>query len=461
MAQWKKIIVSGSDANLGNLQVDSLNSGVVIGNSGNLSTTAINGTGNIVATTNASGLQHSGSFSGSFEGDGSGLYGITANNVNSVIGDGNGIADFEYDGSNTATVALQLDGSTLSVSAAGIKVADLGVDTSQLANDAVTADKLANTTVTAGAYGSTTAIPTFTVDAQGRLTAAGEQSISTSFNITGDTGTSDTVNGGETLTVAGGTGITTSRTVNNTITVDTVDSEIIHDDLFGFVANEHIDHSSVSITAGNGLTGGGDITTSRTLAVGAGDGIQVNANTIQVDSTVLRSTDSNVVSGSSISSTSQGVVTLTTNGVNTTADTGLETTDSPTFSGLEITNDLLVNGNLAVLGSTTEIQVANLNVEDQYILLNSGSITGDSGIVFGGSNGVAQAGAGLVWDSSYNSNDGRLRVINDMNHDSIGSLTPDYSIVGMFEGSEADAATAKADHIGNIRVENQEAYIYM
>lgn len=40
-----------------------------------------------------------------------------------------------------------------------------------------------------------------------------------------------------------------------------------HDSLQNFVANEHIDHSSVSITAGAGLTGGGDITTSRSLAV--------------------------------------------------------------------------------------------------------------------------------------------------------------------------------------------------
>lgn len=43
--------------------------------------------------------------------------------------------------------------------------------------------------------------------------------------------------------------------------------EIDHDLLLNFVANEHIDHSTVSISAGTHLTGGGDITASRTLNV--------------------------------------------------------------------------------------------------------------------------------------------------------------------------------------------------
>jgi hypothetical protein len=44
-------------------------------------------------------------------------------------------------------------------------------------------------------------------------------------------------------------------------------SSIDHDNLTGFVANEHIDHTSVTLTAGAGLSGGGDISANRTFAL--------------------------------------------------------------------------------------------------------------------------------------------------------------------------------------------------
>ena len=64
------------------------------------------------------------------------------------------------------------------------------------------------------------------------------------------------------------------------------ETQIFHDETSGFVANEHIDHTSVTLS-GNGFSAIGDISTSRTLNIGAGSDITVNANDVAVGSTVV------------------------------------------------------------------------------------------------------------------------------------------------------------------------------
>lgn len=92
--------------------------------------------------------------------------------------------------------------------------------------------------------------------------------IVTSFSFSDGT-TSIQLDQGETVLFSSGTGASLTVTDNGSgapvITVDSVDSEIVHDNLSGFVANEHIDHSTVTLTAGAGLSGGGTIAASRTF----------------------------------------------------------------------------------------------------------------------------------------------------------------------------------------------------
>jgi hypothetical protein len=65
------------------------------------------------------------------------------------------------------------------------------------------------------------------------------------------------------ITIANGDGVSSNPTFS------TNDSQINHDNLNNFVAAEHVNHTSVVLTAGDGLTGGGDISASRTFNVTA------------------------------------------------------------------------------------------------------------------------------------------------------------------------------------------------
>lgn len=78
--------------------------------------------------------------------------------------------------------------------------------------------------------------------------------------------------------------------------VGTQANEIRHDDLLGFVANEHIDHAAITLTGGAGIVGGSPgfpITSNVSLDVGAGRGITVSASSIAIDDTVVLRTSGN------------------------------------------------------------------------------------------------------------------------------------------------------------------------
>jgi hypothetical protein len=81
------------------------------------------------------------------------------------------------------------------------------------------------------------------------------------------------------------------------VTAVVLPAGVDHDALLNFVAAEHVDHSAVALTAGVGLTGGGDITASRTFNVAAIKATQAFTFGAIADGTVGDSTNTVTVTG--------------------------------------------------------------------------------------------------------------------------------------------------------------------
>jgi len=139
------------------------------------------------------------------------------------------------------------------------------------------------------------------------------------------------------------------------------------------------------------------------------------------------------------------------------ADTGNIAVSLPTDVTME---NLTVTGILTA-ESVVTINSNNVTIDDQYISLGeSAGANVNTGIIFGAnSNGTTQDGVALMWDPD-GANGGRLKV----EHAVAGNDNPsssDYSIPTVFSGTSGDATTNKCDHVGNIRVESNEIYIYV
>lgn len=444
MAEWKKVVVSGSAAALSQVNVSN----------------------NQQITNSASTTFLSGSFSGSFQGSGAGLSGVTNATTLASLSQGTGITAFTFNGSTAQTVSLKNAGS---LSNNVLQKWDSG--NGQLTNASLTDNGTTITGTTSiqltgassnlsGSFSGSfqgngagltgvTATPIFPTTAKTDLTSTDQFFINDGANkfvtygnlLTDLAGTNLTVEGTDSLTLASqisvtgvtaslfgtaswatnATNATTATNANNVAVTDTTTGTGPYYIMFadGTTGNRAVRVDSTTLTFN---------ATSNTLTVTSSYANQALSASFASTAPYsgLTGVPTGIVSASVLSSPSQGNAILTTNGVaGSTVGLGLTTSDSPTFTDLTLTggdliatttttfnllnanqttinfagaattlnigastgittinNDTRVKGALYVDGPITAISSSNLYVADQFILLASGSTTNtDGGVI--------------------------------------------------------------------------------
>jgi len=511
MANWKKVIVSGSAAELLNITASAAN----------------------IVTLNVT--AGSGSFSGSFQGDGSGLTNVPASGiVLAVLSQSLGIENFSYNGQTSAVVQLAtgsnhfISGSRKTISVVDTTGAS-GIDLTYDQGTGVLSGSLVNSTIGLGSSTLTLGATTTTVDGLTLTNTIATGSFSGSFtgttnlpDLTAGTGISTfTYDGGTTATVAvsGASALTTnavtkwsgnafvdsSLTDNGTTISGTTSIQLsgASSRLSGsFSGSFQGDGSGLTnvpasgivlatLSNGNGIASfsyNGQSTATvaaqvsgSTLTVGA-SGLAVNTNGITSNELASNSVitakilDANVTNAKLANSTisiapgtnGSGVTdpvslgeTLTVNGTNNEINiaVGANTLTIGLPNDVTISQDLIVSRNLTVQGTASFQNTTNLDVADRFILLASGSnTTGDGGIVIQqGTNGI---GEGFGYDSALT----RWGVTGSFDG-SQATFVPDAFMAAVVVGGAGvnDPSTAPARYVadGNMFIaDNGDIFIY-
>ena len=363
----------------------------------------------------------------------------TTEAITNYVADALTAEDLDFTG-DSGSGSVDLDSQSLAITG------DTGITTTA-SGQGLSID-LDDTAVTAGTYGSATSIPQFTVDAQGRLTAASENTISTSFTIS-DGSNTDVVNTGETLTFEETANETTVVVSNNKVTIGLPDDVEITSQLTVGTASgtdAPVIKSISASTAENIMLEGRDTSSSSapdlvlyrnagtpvdndTLGVVEfrGRNAMGTANTSDISyggiySRVVDASDQESVlsfsvnkgNGSGAYGTAMNIMSIGANNsmsgavvINPASDLSvpthnLDVNGTANVSGnTEVGGNLTVTGDLTVNGATTTVSTQNLLVEDALIGLQSeltGANANDIGFIF--ERGSTGNNAAFIWDES-------------------------------------------------------------
>ena len=248
------------------------------------------------------------------------------------------------------------------------------------ATDTITIN-LDNTTVTGGSYGGAGTVGTFTVDAQGRLTAAGNSSISITASQVSDFNEASQDAYGTLVSGGSQSGITVTYDDANAKVDFSVTNQAVNiygDSGVTSLGVTAAGGGSFSILGGTGLTAAVTASTvtvnlDNTAVTGGSYGGAGTVGTFTVDAQGRLTAAGNTsisITGSQISDLATAAVTSitgTNNEITASASAGAITLSLP--ANVTISNNLTVTGDLIVNGNTTTLNTATLVVEDKNIVL--------------------------------------------------------------------------------------------
>jgi hypothetical protein len=213
--------------------------------------------------------------------------------------------------SNQANVTVDLDGryalsssipsvgnGTLTVQGTGVLGGTGTFTANQSGNTtiSVTHDTVSRTDTTSAVSSNTfTSVDSVTSTAEGHITALNLKTVTVPA---GSNTTYELFGVGSTNGTAGVQLDGSDGTLDNVLIVGAGTSSVVRSgNTLTVTSNDQYDGTVTSVTAGTGMTQTGTSTVNPTLNVIGGDGITANANDIEVDSTVVRTTNNQTIAG--------------------------------------------------------------------------------------------------------------------------------------------------------------------